>query len=136
MVVSQSLSLENGTHHRRARGALRDDGQRVLYRLNPDSLVNTLTGFAFEICPVAGPLKRESRALLFLSPLFVSIVFGLPGQELRQNPLQQIIATALFGSFLSMLGMGLWVSALIRRAPRPPAVPAREYESLAARAER
>ncbi len=38
-------------------------GQRVLYRLNPDSLVNTLTGFAFEICPVAGPLKRESRAL-------------------------------------------------------------------------
>src|ERR1700679_2612037 len=38
-------------------------GQRVLYRLNPDSLVNTLTGFAFEICPVAGPLKRESRSL-------------------------------------------------------------------------
>jgi len=38
-------------------------GQRVLYRLNPDSLVNTLTGFAFEICPVVGPLKRESRAL-------------------------------------------------------------------------
>jgi len=38
-------------------------GQRVLYRLNPESLVNTLTGFAFEICPVAGPLKRESRAL-------------------------------------------------------------------------
>ena len=38
-------------------------GQRVLYRLNPDSLVDTLTGFAFEICPVAGPLKRESRAI-------------------------------------------------------------------------
>jgi ArsR family transcriptional regulator, arsenate/arsenite/antimonite-responsive transcriptional repressor len=38
-------------------------GQRVLYQLNPDNLVNTLTGFAFEICPVAGPLKRESRAL-------------------------------------------------------------------------
>jgi DNA-binding transcriptional ArsR family regulator len=38
-------------------------GQRVLYRLNGDNLVNTLTGFAFEICPVAGPLKRESRAL-------------------------------------------------------------------------
>lgn len=39
-------------------------GQRVLYRLNRDSLVNTLTGFAFEICPVAGPLKRESRLLV------------------------------------------------------------------------
>lgn len=38
-------------------------GQRVHYRLNPDSLVSTLTGFALEICPVAGPLKRESRAL-------------------------------------------------------------------------
>lgn len=37
-------------------------GQRVLYKLTPDNLVNTLTGFAFEICPVAGPLKRESRA--------------------------------------------------------------------------
>ena len=38
-------------------------GQRVLYRLTADNLVNTLTGFAFEICPVAGPLKRQSRAL-------------------------------------------------------------------------
>jgi ArsR family transcriptional regulator, arsenate/arsenite/antimonite-responsive transcriptional repressor len=39
------------------------NGQKVFYRLAPDSLVNTLTGFAFEICPVAGPLMRESRAL-------------------------------------------------------------------------
>lgn len=38
-------------------------GQRVLYRLNRDNLVNTLTGFAFEVCPVGRPLKRESRAL-------------------------------------------------------------------------
>ena len=38
-------------------------GQRLLYRLTADNLVNTLTGFAFEICPVAGPLKRQSRAL-------------------------------------------------------------------------
>jgi hypothetical protein len=35
----------------------------VLYSLVPDNLVNTLTGFAFEVCPVGGPLKRESRAL-------------------------------------------------------------------------
>jgi len=34
-----------------------------VYRLNKDNLVNTLTGFAFEICPKAGPLKRESRRL-------------------------------------------------------------------------
>jgi hypothetical protein len=38
-------------------------GQRVLYRLSPDKLVDTLTGWAFEICSVTGPLKRESRAL-------------------------------------------------------------------------
>lgn len=38
-------------------------GQHVLYRLTPDNLVNTLTGFAFEICPVGRPLKRESRAI-------------------------------------------------------------------------
>lgn len=37
-------------------------GQFVFYRLMPDSLVNTLTGFAFEVCPTAGPLKREARA--------------------------------------------------------------------------
>ena len=38
-------------------------GQRVLYRLSPDNLVNTLADFAFEICPVGRPLKRESRVL-------------------------------------------------------------------------
>jgi len=38
-------------------------GQFIVYKLNKDSLVNTLTGFAFEICPTAGPLKRESRKL-------------------------------------------------------------------------
>jgi DNA-binding transcriptional ArsR family regulator len=38
-------------------------GQRVLYRLNRDNLVNTLTGYAFEVCPVGRPLKRESKAL-------------------------------------------------------------------------
>jgi DNA-binding transcriptional ArsR family regulator len=36
-------------------------GQLVFYRLTPDNLVNTLTGFALEICPVGGPLRRESR---------------------------------------------------------------------------
>jgi DNA-binding transcriptional ArsR family regulator len=38
-------------------------GQFVVYKLVPDNLVNTLTQFAFEICPVAGPLKRESKRL-------------------------------------------------------------------------
>lgn len=57
--VSRHLSvLENaGLVHSERRG------QYVFYRLNRENLVNTLTGFAFEVCPVAGPLKRESRAL-------------------------------------------------------------------------
>lgn len=38
-------------------------GQFVLYRLNKENLVSTLTNFTFEICPVARPLKRESEAL-------------------------------------------------------------------------
>ncbi len=37
-------------------------GQRVLYRLVPDNLVNTLMGFALEICPVGSALKRKARA--------------------------------------------------------------------------
>jgi DNA-binding transcriptional ArsR family regulator len=43
-------------------------GQFVLYRLDRDNLVDTLTGYAFEVCPVARPLKRESRALRKRSP--------------------------------------------------------------------
>ncbi len=57
--ISRHLSvLENA-------GLVRSErqGQRVLYSIVPDNLVNTLTGFAFEVCPVGGPLKRESRAL-------------------------------------------------------------------------
>ena len=37
-------------------------GQFVVYRLNRDNLVNTLTQFAMVVCPVAGPLKQESKA--------------------------------------------------------------------------
>lgn len=38
-------------------------GQFVVYRLNPDSLLNTLLGFAFEVCPTGSQLKRESETL-------------------------------------------------------------------------
>jgi DNA-binding transcriptional ArsR family regulator len=38
-------------------------GQFVLYRLVRDNLVNSLTGYAFELCPVGRPLKRESRSI-------------------------------------------------------------------------
>jgi DNA-binding transcriptional ArsR family regulator len=38
-------------------------GQFVLYKLVRESLVNSLTGYALELCPVGRPLKRESRAI-------------------------------------------------------------------------
>jgi ArsR family transcriptional regulator, arsenate/arsenite/antimonite-responsive transcriptional repressor len=37
------------------------EGQFIRYALVRDNLVNTLNGFVAEVCPVAGPLKRESR---------------------------------------------------------------------------
>jgi ArsR family transcriptional regulator, arsenate/arsenite/antimonite-responsive transcriptional repressor len=38
-------------------------GQFVYYQLNSDSLVNSLSSFMFDLCPVAGPLKKESKKL-------------------------------------------------------------------------
>jgi DNA-binding transcriptional ArsR family regulator len=37
-------------------------GQFVYFRQVPEQLTNTLFAWAAEVCPVAGPLKRESRA--------------------------------------------------------------------------
>ncbi|WP_242107958.1 metalloregulator ArsR/SmtB family transcription factor [Luteimonas aquatica] len=37
-------------------------GQFVYFRLVPERLTNTLFAWAAEVCPVARPLKRESRA--------------------------------------------------------------------------
>jgi DNA-binding transcriptional ArsR family regulator len=36
-------------------------GQFVYFRLIPERLTNTLFSWAAEVCPVAGPLKRESK---------------------------------------------------------------------------
>jgi DNA-binding transcriptional ArsR family regulator len=37
-------------------------GQFVYFRQVPERLANTLMSWAAEVCPVAGPLKRESKA--------------------------------------------------------------------------
>jgi len=37
-------------------------GQFIHYSLISDNLVNTLTGFVQEVCPVGRPLRKESRA--------------------------------------------------------------------------
>lgn len=43
-------------------------GQFVHYALNRESLVASLTGYAFELCPVGRPLKRESKTLTKVRP--------------------------------------------------------------------
>jgi DNA-binding transcriptional ArsR family regulator len=55
--VSKHLSiLENA-------GLIRSEkkGQFIHYGLVQDNLVNTLTGFVQEVCPVGRPLRRESE---------------------------------------------------------------------------
>lgn len=37
-------------------------GQFVFFRLVPERVTNTVMAWAAELCPVAGPLKREGRA--------------------------------------------------------------------------
>lgn len=57
--ISKHLSILEGA------GLIRGskEGQFIRYELVRDSLVNTLNGFVQEVCPVARPLKRESRQL-------------------------------------------------------------------------
>jgi ArsR family transcriptional regulator len=38
-------------------------GQYIHYSLVQDSLINTLNGYMQEVCPVAGPLRKESRKM-------------------------------------------------------------------------
>ena len=38
-------------------------GQFVHYSLEPDKLTNTLHGFAQSVCPVGGPLVKESKEI-------------------------------------------------------------------------
>jgi DNA-binding transcriptional ArsR family regulator len=47
-----------------AAGLVRSErrGQFIHYSLVQDNLVNTLTGFIQQVCPVARPLRRESKA--------------------------------------------------------------------------
>lgn len=57
--ISKHLSILEGAgliHGEKA-------GQFIHYSLTPDSLVNTLNGFVQEVCPVARPIREESRAL-------------------------------------------------------------------------
>lgn len=62
--VSQHLSvLENA-----GLVASEKRGQFVHYSLVPDSLANTLNSYVQLVCPVSGPLKKESAAIAEAKP--------------------------------------------------------------------
>jgi ArsR family transcriptional regulator, arsenate/arsenite/antimonite-responsive transcriptional repressor len=62
--VSQHLSILE------AAGLVESEkrGQYVHYALVRESLVNSLNGYVQEVCPVARPLKKESRKLAKSKP--------------------------------------------------------------------
>ena len=43
--------------------AKKRQGQFIHYSIVPNNLANTLNGFVQDVCPVARPIKRESKAL-------------------------------------------------------------------------
>ncbi|MBS0376743.1 MAG: hypothetical protein JSR73_19375 [Proteobacteria bacterium] len=94
-------------------------------------LFRPLQALLARVCPgheAVAFWERFTILMLFLSPVFVSVVWGVPPRKILDAEdtgavLQTIITSGLVGIFLAVLGMGIWVSALIRRAPAaPPAV--------------
>ncbi len=43
--------------------AKKRQGQFIHYSIVPNNLANTLNGFMQDVCPVARPIKRESREI-------------------------------------------------------------------------
>jgi hypothetical protein len=92
------------------------------------AIARPLRAFIERMCPgpeAVGFWSRFTLIMLFLSPLFVSLVFGLPvstalhGLEVGEI-IRRVVTASLVGAFLAMLGIGFWVSSLARRAPLPP----------------
>lgn len=87
-----------------------------------------LRSFIERLCPgpeAVGFWSRFTLVMLFLSPLFVAVSFGLPSAAALRGLeagelIQRAVTASIVGAFLAMLGIGLWVSSLARRAPSLP----------------
>jgi hypothetical protein len=83
-----------------------------------------LSAFIRRVCPEpesVGFWLRFTVVMLFLCPLFITFSFGLPPASVLNaldvgELVQRAITASLVGSFLAMIGMGIWVSSLARRA--------------------
>lgn len=91
-------------------------------------IVRPLQALLIKACPGPEAVQfwgRFTLIMLFLSPLFISIAFGLPPSSAAPQLdggtiVQRIISAGLVGAFLAMLGLGFWVSTMMRRAPTSP----------------
>jgi len=95
------------------------------------AMLRPLNGLLRKYCPSDEAVHFWSRftlVMMFLSPLFVSLVWGLPTPDVVAKTesgalIQRLISTNLVGAFLAMLGMGIWVSSVLPRGPQTTAVP-------------
>ena len=88
-------------------------------------LMSPLRAVLRRVCP--GPegenfWARFTVLMLYLSPLLIALVFGVPySQELVQldagQLAQRVLSSALFGAFAALAGIGLRMSTL-RMPPR------------------
>ena len=62
-ISKPSLSKHLGVLENAGLVAGEKKGQFVHYSLIQDNLTNTLNGFVQEVCPVARPIKKESKAV-------------------------------------------------------------------------
>ena len=58
-----SISQHLGVLENAGLVAKKRQGQFIHYSIVPNNLANTLNGFVQEVCPVARPIKRESREI-------------------------------------------------------------------------
>ena len=92
------------------------------------TIAQPLRAFIQRLCPgpeAVGFWSRFTLVMLFLSPLFVAVTFGLPSSRLLPETdlgevVQRAVTSSIVGAFLAMLGIGVWISSLARRAPLPP----------------
>ena len=92
------------------------------------AITRPLAGFIKKVCPDRESLSfwlRFTFVMLFLSPLFTTVSFGLlPASALKTleagELIQRVVTSSLVGAFFATIGMGIWVSSLSRRAPLSP----------------
>jgi hypothetical protein len=78
---------------------------------------------------------RFTLLMLFLGPLIVTLIFGIPYSDLSSrfsstDLVVRVVSSSLVGAFLTLGGIGLRVGTLRRNAPAAPPAPARSDDAF------